>query len=146
VFVFVLKFTIWKILDSRNYNQEGYGEFGFQITLSQRPERIIITAPGSFYFRGNLVQKCSFVLFCSRLKSFRWSAFTSYTWTQLDRYATSVYDATLSVAWSELASLSIELFVEWIRWLVLSRYLQIEFSSYEKMMLIFFEFKAMQLL
>jgi hypothetical protein len=42
------------ILDSRNYNQEGYGEFGFQVALSKRPERLIITAPGSFYFRGKL--------------------------------------------------------------------------------------------
>ncbi len=42
------------ILDSRNYNQEGYGEFGFQVALSKRPGRIIITAPGSFYFRGKL--------------------------------------------------------------------------------------------
>jgi len=41
-----------KCLDSRNYNQEGYGEFGFQVALSQKPERIIITSPGSFYFRG----------------------------------------------------------------------------------------------
>ncbi len=40
------------VLDSRNYNQEGYGEFGFQVALSKKPERIIITAPGSFYFRG----------------------------------------------------------------------------------------------
>jgi hypothetical protein len=39
-------------LDSRNYNQEGYGEFGFQVALSEKPERIIITSPGSFYFRG----------------------------------------------------------------------------------------------
>jgi hypothetical protein len=42
------------ILDSRNYNQEGYGEFGFQVAISKKPERIIITAPGSFYFRGKL--------------------------------------------------------------------------------------------
>jgi hypothetical protein len=39
-------------LDSRNYNQEGYGEFGFQVALSQKPERILVTSPGSFYFRG----------------------------------------------------------------------------------------------
>jgi hypothetical protein len=39
-------------LDSRNYNQEGYGEFGFQVALSERPEQILITSPGSFYFRG----------------------------------------------------------------------------------------------
>ena len=39
-------------LDSRNYNQEGYGEFGFQVALSERPEQMIITSPGSFYFRG----------------------------------------------------------------------------------------------
>ncbi|CAF0808563.1 unnamed protein product [Adineta steineri] len=39
---------------SRNYNQEGYGEFGFQVALSKRPERIIISAPGSFYFRGGI--------------------------------------------------------------------------------------------
>ncbi|CAF0811798.1 unnamed protein product [Rotaria sp. Silwood1] len=39
---------------SRNYNQEGYSEFGFQVALSKRPERIIITAPGSFYFRGGI--------------------------------------------------------------------------------------------
>ncbi|CAF1962458.1 unnamed protein product [Rotaria magnacalcarata] len=39
---------------SRNYNQEGYGEFGFQVALSKRPERILITAPGSFYFRGGI--------------------------------------------------------------------------------------------
>ncbi|CAF4404720.1 unnamed protein product, partial [Adineta steineri] len=37
-----------------NYNQEGYGEFGFQVALSKRPERIIISAPGSFYFRGGI--------------------------------------------------------------------------------------------
>jgi len=40
------------LIDSRNYNQEGYGEFGFQVALTQNPERIIITSPGSFYFRG----------------------------------------------------------------------------------------------
>lgn len=39
-------------LDSRNYNQEGYGEFGFQVALSQRPPRFLISSPGSFYFRG----------------------------------------------------------------------------------------------
>lgn len=39
-------------LDSRNYNQEGYGEFGFQVALSERPEQILLTSPGSFYFRG----------------------------------------------------------------------------------------------
>jgi len=45
------------LLDSRNYNQEGYGEFGFQVALSQQPERIIITSPGSFYFRGKVKQE-----------------------------------------------------------------------------------------
>ncbi|CAF1211795.1 unnamed protein product [Adineta ricciae] len=39
---------------SRNYNQEGYGLFGFQVILSKKPERIIISAPGSFYFRGEV--------------------------------------------------------------------------------------------
>ncbi len=48
----ILVFYWNKFLDSRNYNQEGYGEFGFQVGLSEKPERIIITSPGSFYFRG----------------------------------------------------------------------------------------------
>lgn len=41
-------------LDSRNYNQEGYGEFGFQVALTERPERVVISSPGSFYFRGGV--------------------------------------------------------------------------------------------
>jgi hypothetical protein len=54
-FIFIKKYIR---IDSRNYNQEGYGEFGFQVALSEKPERIIITSPGSFYFRGrNLKQK-----------------------------------------------------------------------------------------
>ncbi|CAF4223500.1 unnamed protein product [Rotaria sp. Silwood2] len=49
--IFSPSFLNWH---SRNYNQEGYGEFGFQVALSEKPERIIITAPGSFYFRGGI--------------------------------------------------------------------------------------------
>ena len=49
--------TFDTLLDSRNYNQEGYGEFGFQVALSEKPERIIITSPGSFYFRGKSERK-----------------------------------------------------------------------------------------
>ncbi|CAF1171757.1 unnamed protein product [Adineta ricciae] len=49
--IFSPSFLNWH---SRNYNQEGYGEFGFQVALSRKPERIIITAPGSFYFRGGV--------------------------------------------------------------------------------------------
>ncbi|CAF0948012.1 unnamed protein product [Adineta steineri] len=49
--IFSPSFLNWH---SRNYNQEGYGEFGFQVALSKKPERIIITAPGSFYFRGGI--------------------------------------------------------------------------------------------
>ena len=63
-------------LDSRNYNQEGYGLFGFQVILSKKPERIIISAPGSFYFRG----KIKSTYFSSRQDIFewtnRWSSFT----------------------------------------------------------------------
>ncbi|CAF1902329.1 unnamed protein product [Rotaria magnacalcarata] len=49
--IFSPSFLNWH---SRNYNQEGYGEFGFQVALSKKPARIIVTAPGSFYFRGGI--------------------------------------------------------------------------------------------
>ncbi|CAF1283642.1 unnamed protein product [Didymodactylos carnosus] len=37
--------------DLRDFHKEGYGLFGFQVALSKKPERIVITAPGSYYFR-----------------------------------------------------------------------------------------------
>ncbi|CAF1299687.1 unnamed protein product [Didymodactylos carnosus] len=40
--------------DLRDFHKEGYGLFGFQVAISKKPERIIITAPGSFYFRGQV--------------------------------------------------------------------------------------------
>ena len=127
VFVMFIEMTKISCLDSRNYNQEGYGEFGFQMTLSERPARILITAPGSFYFRGIFLQ--SIVHHAQSKWLIRSSSFTTNSWTQLGRYTTSVYYTSLSLAWSWLGSISIELFFEWIWWLVLSRYKQSHFSK-----------------
>lgn len=78
------RFLHYQFIDSRNYNQEGYGEFGFQMTMSTRPARIIVTAPGSFYFRGKSISSIDVFVMIQLI--YRRYSFTSTSPRKLGRY------------------------------------------------------------